>query len=446
MPFAFSTFAFKKGETMKAIEVHSRLAKYMLADGMPPVFDIEKSHGSWLVDARDGREYLDMFSFFASGSIGHNHPKIVARKDELGLVAINKPTNSDIYTEAMTEFVETFGRVAMTDYLPHSFYISGGGLAVENAMKAAMDWKVRKNMERGITGEVGMQIIHFKQAFHGRTGYTLSLTNTSDPRKTMYFPKFDWPRITNPKIKFPLEENLESVIAMENQAIEEIKTAVAERKNDIAALIIEPIQGEGGDNHFRTEFHKKLRELADEHEFMLIYDEVQSGIGITGKMWAHQNYGIEPDLVSFGKKTQVCGFLSGRRIEEVEKHVFAESSRLNSTFGGNLIDMVRFKYTLDVIEEENLVEHAAKMGDYLLQKMVDLQAKHSKMTGARGLGLFAAFDLPNGEIRDELVGKLMDNGVIMLGCGDESMRFRPHLNVTQDEIDHVITILDKVLG
>ena len=186
-------------------QVRTTLGKHILADGYEPVMDLEKSHGSWLGDERDGTEYLDMFSMFASGAVGYNHPDIEAQKERLTLAALYKPTLSDIYNVFYAEFLETFSRIAIPEYLPHTFFIEGGALGVENALKVAFDWKVRKNMAAG-KGEKGSKVIHFKQAFHGRSGYTLSLTNTADLRKTMYFPKFDWPRIDIPKLSFPITD------------------------------------------------------------------------------------------------------------------------------------------------------------------------------------------------------------------------------------------------
>ena len=334
---------------MKPVDVHNTISRNMLADGSPVVFDMERSHGAYLVDEITGREYLDFYTFFASNAIGYNHPRLKdpAFLEKLTLSAIHKPANSDIYTTMMAEFVDKFQQVAMPDSMPHLFLVSGGALAVENALKAAFDWKVRTNLgrikdtpggEMGLIHGLGSKVIHFQGAFHGRSGYTLSLTNTSDPRKHMYFPKFDWPRIINPKLRFPItEQTLQETIKAEEIAIAQIQMAVKQYPGDIAALIIEPIQGEGGDNHFRPEFLQTLRALADEGEFLLIFDEVQSGVGLTGKMWAYEHFGIEPDIIAFGKKTHVCGMIAGKRVDEVEGHVFAESSRINSTFGGNLL-------------------------------------------------------------------------------------------------------------
>ena len=444
---------------MKPQEAKTNIGKRILADGMDQIIDLNKSHGSWLVDSRDEKEYLDLFSMFASLSVGYNHPYLLENKDRLMSSALNKPTNSDVYSMEMAAFVDTMGRIAQPQYLPYAFYIEGGGLAVENALKTAFDWKVRKNLSKGIKNK-GSQIIHFKECFHGRTGYTMSLTDSPDPRKTLYFPKFDWPRIDNPKINFPLnDENLEDVINKENIALEQIKDAIRNNPDDIAGLIIEPIQGEGGDNHFRCEFFKELRNLANEEEFLLIYDEVQTGVGITGNMWAHQSFtphsckcecedaSTAPDIISFGKKTQVCGIFASKRLDEVEGHVFHESSRLNSTWGGSLVDMVRFTIYLEIIEKENLVQNANDMGNHLSKCLNDLQANHPNIvSNVRNKGLFGAFDLNDGEQRDSLVSAILNEGAMMLGCGTKSIRFRPHLNITEQEMNDGFSMIDKAIS
>ena len=432
-----------------ARNVHATIGKHMLADGMDQVIDLKKSHGSWLVDARDGKEYLDLFSMFASMPVGYNHPTLLENRERIADAALNKPTNSDIYSTQMAEFVDTIGRIAQPDYLPYSFFVEGGALGVENALKTAFDWKVRKNLAAG-KDKKGSKVIHFRECFHGRTGYTMSLTDSPDPRKTLYFPQFEWPRINNPKLHFPLtDEVLEHVLKAEATAINQIKSAVAENPDDIASLIIEPIQGEGGDNHFRGEFLQELRALADEHEFMLIYDEVQTGVGITGKMWAHQlfNSSARPDIISFGKKTQICGIFAGKRVDEVENNVFHESSRLNSTWGGNIVDMVRISLYLEIMEKEDLVNQAATNGDYLLAKLHDIQADFDGVVhNARGRGLFAAFDLLDGSTRDTLANLIISEGALILGSGKKSIRFRPHLNITREEIDLADEIIRRALA
>jgi len=431
-------------------EVHNVLARHMLADGYEIVMDLRKSRGSWVFDARRGRPVLDFFTNFASCPIGYNHPRLdnPEFRDRIADAAVNKPANSDIYTTYMAEFVETFSRVAVPPSLSkHMFFIEGGALGIENAVKSAIDWKVRKNFRRGITAERGTQIMHLREAFHGRTGYTLSLTNTADPRKTQYFPKFDWPRIDNPKIQFPATpESLADAERRERAALDQAKAFLAERKDEIAAFIMEPIQGEGGDNHFRPEFFRAVRQLCDENEMLLIFDEVQSGVGITGKMWSFQHFGIEPDMFCFGKKTQVCGFASNDRIFDIDDNVFIVPSRINSTWGGNLTDMVRSQRYFEVIDEEGLVDNTAKVGGYFIGELDRFAAEFpSLVSNVRGRGLMAAFDLPSGDHRDAAIKAMMQQDVMVLSSGHQSVRFRPPLNLSMDEAAEGIRRMEKAL-
>ncbi|MFC1729254.1 L-lysine 6-transaminase [candidate division KSB1 bacterium] len=424
-------------------EVRKILGEHMLTDGYDIVLDLNKSQGAYLHDSQAGKKYLDFFTFFASNPIGMNHPKMLTAQfmDRIARTAVNKPSNSDVYTEELASCVKTFSRVAIPDYLPHLFFVSGGALAVENCMKAAFDWKVRKNFENGIKDEKGHQIIHFRNAFHGRSGYTLSVTNT-DPAKTDYFTKFNWPRIPEPYLTFPLtDQAIRDAEKREKESIDMIHKAIKDNPDDIAAILIEPIQGEGGDNFFRKEFFQALRTICDESEIMLIFDEVQTGMGLTGKMWCHQHYDVKPDLMAFGKKTQVCGILGSQRLDEVTDNVFHVSSRINSTFGGNLVDMVRLEKFLEIIEEENLVENARIKGEYLLAGLSNLEQQfNDKISNVRGLGLFCAFDMPSTDMRNTVVSNAWNNGMIVLGCGTKSIRCRPRLNVTEDEIDEAMKI------
>jgi L-lysine 6-transaminase len=431
---------------LTADRVHETLGRHILADGYDMVLDVDRSHGRRLWDARRGRSVLDMFSFFATAPVGLNHPKMAdpAFREKLLRAALSNPANSDIYTLEFADFVQTFGRVGIPSYLPYAFFVAGGALGVENALKAAMDWKVRRNFRKGLTAETGHQIVHFRDAFHGRSGYTMSLTNTADPRKYMYFSKFDWPRITNPALRFPVDaREVERVESLERQAVDEIKRAFVERKDDIAAIIIEPIQAEGGDNHYRPEFMRALRQLADENDSLLIFDEVQSGVGLTGRFWAHQHAGVLPDLMAFGKKMQVCGMLAGPRIDEEPENVFKVSSRLNSTWGGNLVDMVRCQRFLEIIEQDSLVENAAAVGGHLLSGLEALQARRPGVfSNARGRGLMCAIDFPDGATRNAVADEAYEMGMMILPCGSVSVRFRPTLDVTAPEIDEALGILE----
>jgi len=432
---------------MNEIGVRNMIGKHMLTDAIELVMDLDKSEGCWIVDKRNGDKYLDLYSMYASQSIGYNHPDLLEIREKLGKVAVFKPSCSDIYTGEMAEFISTFSQIGIPEYLPHAFFIEGGALAVENALKTAFDWKVRKNRVKGHKTEIGHKIIHFEQAFHGRSGYTLSMTNTFSPEKTKYFPKFDWPRITNPKRIFPTSsENIARVIAAENKAITRIKECISREGADIAGLIIEPVQGEGGDNHFRKEFIQALQQICQENEILFIMDEIQTGIGLTGKFWAHEHFDVKPDIISFGKKTQVCGILAGKRIDEIEDNVFQESSRIASTWGGNLIDMVRFTQILKTIKKDNLVENARNQGMLLQSELIKLTQEYPKvLSNARGIGLMCAVDFNTQEKRDAFIKKIFAEKIIVIGCGEKTLRFRPHLIVSENEIKYAFERFRSVL-
>lgn len=430
--------------------VHQTLSSLVLTDGFDITYDIEKSQGVYIYDSKYNRKMLDFFTCFASVPLGYNHPKMMQDeefKKHLFLAALANPSNSDVYTVQYAKFVETFKRLAMPSYFKHAFFIAGGGLAIENALKTAMDWKVQKNFAKGYQQEKGFKVIHFEQAFHGRTGYTLSLTNGS-PVKVKWFAKFDWPRISNPKVHFPLDaHSLNDVTQRETIAINQIKQAFADNKDDVCAIIIESIQAEGGDNHFRKEFMEQLRILADENEALLIYDEVQTGVGLSGKFWAYEHFGekARPDIVAFGKKMQICGIMVNERVDENKDNVFTVSSRLNSTWGGSLADMVRATKILEIVDEDNLCQNAQTMGDYLQQELQKVANKFDKVREVRGKGLITAFDFPTTEMRNKFIEKGIEHDVMFLGCGSQTIRFRPALIIQKEDIDKGMAVMEAIL-
>jgi L-lysine 6-transaminase len=433
----------KKPRRIDAQHVLHELEQHILMDGFKIVIDLEKSRGSYLFDAATGHRLIDLYGFFGSLPVGFNHPYFDEPevKDDLARAGKLKIANSDVYSEGYAEFVETFSRVAPLPPLNRYLFIEGGALAIENCLKAAMDWKVRKNMAAG-RGERGTEVLHFRHAFHGRTGYTMSLTNT-DPRKTDLFAKFNWPRVSSPWIDFslPEEERERDVAEREQQCEREIRKLIDQRGVDICALIIEPIQGEGGDNHFRGEWLKKLREICDASDILLIFDEVQCGGGTTGKPWCCEHFGVVPDLAAFGKKIQVCGVLAGPRLDEVEDNAFRLPSRLNSTWGGNFTDMVRSKHYLRIVEQENLIENAATVGAYFVDRLLELQRECNMISAVRGRGLFIAFDMPDAQTREDFWRELFAAGVLVLKSGEHSIRFRPALDITKQAVDEAVEIL-----
>jgi L-lysine 6-transaminase len=421
--------------------VHSVLQQYQLADGYDLVVDLDKSKGVWIHDSSSGKDYLDAFTCFASWPLGFNHPDLMkdAFNEKILNVSRNKIANSDLYTTELAEFVEAFGSIVTPEDYPHHFWVSGGALAVENALKTAFDWKARKLGRTDFQDDVNdLVILHFDQAFHGRSGYTMSLTNTL-PDKVGLYPKFNWPRVSTPFCEFDNEGNIiNDIEAAEAKTCAEIERAFDEHSDKIAAIVIEPMQGEGGDNHFRNEFLEKLRKYADEREALLVFDEVQTGFYGSGKKWFWQHTTVRPDIVSFGKKTQTCGIYANRRIDEVEDNVFKKSSRINSTWGGNLVDMVRCTEFIKIIERDNIAELVTKVGNHVVAGLRAIANETGAFTSVRGKGSLIAFTVPSPEHRAAMLSSLMDAAVIALPCGARSVRFRLSLIMTIEDADELL--------
>jgi L-lysine 6-transaminase len=434
---------------MEARSVHETLRRYQLADGYSIVLDLERSHGPWLVDALTGTEFLDGFTCFASWPVGYNHPRLrePAFEAELLRAARTKVSNSDLYTIEMARFVEAFATRVTPAGFPHHFWISGGALAVENALKTAFDWKARKLGRTALQDDVNdLVILHFKQAFHGRSGYTMSLTNTV-PDKVGLFPKFPWPRVHNPAIEFDLEGGIANdVAAQERRACAEIEEALRRHARKVAAIVIEPMQGEGGDNHFRSEFLARLRRYADEAEALLVFDEVQTGFFSSGRPWLWQQHGVAPDVVAFGKKSQVCGIYAGTRIDDVENNVFRMPSRINSTWGGDLTDMVRARALIEIIEAERLAENVTRAGARLVAGLRRLARERGAFSNVRGCGSLVAITLPSPEERKRLMADLFEKQrLIVLASGTHSIRFRLPFVITNDEVDEMLRRVERAL-
>ena len=209
---------------------------------------------------------------------------------------------------------------------------------------------------------------------------------------------------------------------------------------EVAAIIIEPIQGEGGDNHFPKEFFTNLRRIANERDCLLIFDEVQTGMGLTGKMWAYEHFGVIPDMMCFGKKTQVCGFCSTDRIDEVKDNVFNTSGRINSTWGGNIVDMVRSRHIIDAIEKYNLIDNARNVGQRLISNLRGLPV----ISNVRGRGLMIAFDLSEEYVRD-LVMSILSKDMLALKCGSKSIRLRPPLTFSNQDADNAAHFISRAV-
>ena len=423
-------------------QVHEIIGSVMLADGFPIVVDMARSQGQIIYDSKENKPYLDFFSYFASNPIGHNHPRMTEPEfvAKLGRAAVEKPSNSDVYTVEMAQFVATFHRVAMPDDMQHLFLISGGGLAIENAIKAAMDWKIRKNIEAG-KGEIGTKVIHLKDAFHGRTGYTLTLTNTANPNKYKYYAKFDWPRISCPAAKFPLEgKNLDDTIAAEKKALEEIESIFKADADNICSFIIEPVQGEGGVHPATMEFLQDAQQLCHMHDCILIIDEVQTGFGRTGKMFALEHFNLQPDILCLAKSIAsgipMGATLLGERVKPLQPGIHG------STFGGNPIAISAAIATLEVLQEEKLAKRADVLGQYLMNELKKLESP--LIREVRGMGLMVGIELRKKAA--PYIQALAEQGILVLSAGMTVIRLLPPLVITKEQLDEVITKIAFVLN
>jgi L-lysine 6-transaminase len=424
------------------------LREYVAGDLVDIVVDLDAGSGSRLRDLRDGTEYLDMTMFFSSAPLGHGHPALRDPAFEQALVRAGrvKPSNPDFATVEQARFAATFRRVAGDPELPLLFFVEGGTLAVENALKVAFDWKTKRNARAGVAAR-GSRVLHLEHAFHGRSGYTLSLTNT-EPVKIRDYPMFDWPRIPSPAVPPGPVWNTPELLPAERVALDAAESALRRYGAEVACFLYEPVQGEGGDRHMRPEFLRAMQELCLRHDVLTVADEVQTGGGLTGRMWAYQSLGLTPDLVAFGKRLQVCGVMGGRRVLDIRDNAFREPSRLGSTWGGSLVDMVRATRILEVIESDGVLDHARRMGEFLLSKLGALVGEFpDQLREARGRGLMCALSFREPTQRDRAIVHAREaHHALFLPCGPDSLRWRPALTVQPDELLDALAALHETLA
>lgn len=442
-----------RGPTMSTVaaetgEPVSDLRARVTGDLLDIVVDLDSGAGCHLRDQRDATEYLDMTMFFSTAPLGHGHPGLHTSDFAAALVRAGrvKPSNPDFATVEQARFVETFQRVVGDPELPLLFFIDGGTLAVENALKVAFDWKTKTNARNGI-GVRGSRVLHLEHAFHGRSGYTLSLTNT-EPAKIRDYPMFDWPRIPSPAVEPGPRWGSAELLPEERVALRAAEAALRRYGREIACFVYEPIQGEGGDRHLRPEFLRAMQELCRENDVLTVADEVQTGGGLTGRAWAHWSLGLEPDLVAFGKRMQVCGLMGGRRVLDVADNAFREASRISSTWGGSLVDMVRATRILEIVEDEDLFGNARVMGEPLLSGLRELVAEFpSVLREARGRGLMSAISFHEPAVRDRAIVLARErHRALFLPSGPDSLRCRPPLSVRADEVAEAVAALRETLG
>lgn len=426
--------------------------------------DLWHSHGTYLRDI-SGEEFLDLCGFLGTAPLSFDHPDLRDKTflEQLGKAGFYRPSLSDFWPEVFAGFIEDFRQTAVPPYMNYLYFIEGGALAVENALKTAFDWKVKKNIANGslkfpVSEKILPEtcIIGFNYAFHGRSGYTLSLTKTSDPRKYQYYPRFDWFCVDPPVERY---DNLGTIVNLEEisrqtiQALSLLNEYLENHADSVAAIIIEPIQCEGGDRHIPVSFFKDLKTLTDQYGCLLIYDEVQTGFGSTGKMWAHEHFGKNaiPDLLSFAKKAQTSGIMaSATKLDEIKDHVFSDSeagkSRINSTWGGNLVDMLRCKQILKAIGSGHLLKNAEEIGEYFLNGLRDLCKQFSDLIeNPRGRGMVLAVDAISPYTKKSLWDAFYHEKLLCLTCGIKTVRFRPHLDLKKTDVNEALKRMANAL-
>ncbi|BGP16197.1 4-aminobutyrate transaminase [Rhodosporidiobolus nylandii] len=450
------------GEPSKPIAASERIGRFQDPRAHTIVADYQKSKGNYIVDA-DGNELLDVFAQIASIAVGYNNPDLIklAKTDEFATAAMARPALGSYPSTEWAEIIETGLLKVAPKGLDQLTTMQCGSSANEGAMKAAfLAYSMRRRggkefskeemesvMENQAPGAPSLSVLSLKGGFHGRMLGSLSTTRSKAIHK-LDVPSFDWPAAPFPELRYPLSQ-----FAAENKAAEEAslraveETIVAwEKRSPVAALIVEPIQSEGGDRHASPEFFRGLREITKKHDVFFIVDEVQTGFGATGTFWAHDKWNLpEPaDFVTFSKKAQAAGFY--HTLVTRPKFPYQQYN----TWLGDPIRALQAREMINIIEKNDLVAKTAQVGDYVFEALEKLQGEEGikdlliNLRG-KGEGTYIAFDLPSTAQRDAFVKNMRLQGVNVGGCGEQTVRLRPMLIFEQSHADIFLQATKKVL-
>jgi 4-aminobutyrate aminotransferase len=388
-----------------------------------------EGQGSWLIDA-DGRRWLDLASGIAVTNVGHCHPRVVA--------AAMRQVQSLMHTSIVThhcrsvELAERLGGLCPFLDDPQVFLCNTGAEAVEGAIK----------MARRVTGRPG--IIGFRGGFHGRTMGATSLTTAKGKYRAGYEPLLGG--ITIAPYAYPLRHGGDAeATRFALSALDELLELQAPGST-VAAMIVEPVLGEGGYVPPPAAWLHGLRERCDEHGILLVFDEVQCGIGRTGRMFAAERLGVAPDVVLFAKGIAsglpLGGLVAGRALFEQWP-----TGTHGSTFGGNPVSCAAALATLDVIEDEGLLERAVQLGDWFVARLGAAAASYAGVAEVRGLGLMVGIELVDADMAAGVQKHCLDEGMIVLTCGprENVLRLIPPLTISDDEAELALAILERAL-
>ncbi|KAH7002002.1 aminotransferase class-III-domain-containing protein [Ilyonectria destructans] len=419
--------------------------------------DYTKSVGNYIVDP-DDNTLLDVFAQIASIPVGYNNPNLIkaASTPDMVNAIVNRPALGAFPSHDYASILKTGILKVAPKGLNHVFTAMAGSDANETAYKAAFMY--RRQLDRGspdvdftqaeldsamnnqAPGAPHLSIMSFKTGFHGRLFGSLSTTRSKALHK-IDIPAFDWPQATFPQLKYPLEENVAENAKIEQASLDEVENVIKTWHLPPAAIVVEPIQSEGGDNHASPDFFRKLRALTKKHNVLLIVDEVQTGVGATGKFWAHEHWNLQdpPDMVTFSKKAQAAGFYYGNTAIRPNKPY-----RQFNTWMGDPARALLFRAIIGEIERLDLVNNTAKVGGYLYSEIEGLAKKYPgqfQNLRGKGQGTFLAFDNAR---RDEFLAKAKMLGVNMGGSGNSAVRLRPMLIMQQKHADILLDTLEKI--
>lgn len=391
--------------------------------------DFEKSKGSYLFDKITQRKYLDFMGMYATLVLGYNHPifSTTSFKDEWLRVSGVKISNCEMLSDESEEFNEIFIKYTSGSVFSKYHYSCTGALAIEAAIKTAIDYKQTRNPK----------IISFKGSFHGINSYGGLVTSRFNPVKKRIegFPGGLSQQFNNPVIFYEngtINNNIHEV----RKVLSEIEETLLDKNSNIVGILAEPIQCTYGDYCFSPEFFKGIRLIADQFDIPLIFDEIQIGFGGTGKKWYFNHLDIKPDIVVFGKKTQ----LSGIMVKQKYSRIFDTPIRLEVTWDADLIDMIRCKYIILAFKKYNILDNVLRQGKALLDGLKTM--KH--LRNIRGIGLIIAFDFSSTKERNAFCKGLRQEGLICNPTREKTIRFRPNLSISQDEVNHALDIIKKV--
>jgi 4-aminobutyrate aminotransferase len=401
---------------------------------------VAKSGRGIVVTDVDGNEFFDFSAGIAVTSTGHCHPEVVAAIQKQAGELIHM-SGTDFYYESMITLAERLSKIAPMPAPHRIYYGNSGAEAVEAALKLARYHTKRQN------------VIAFFGAFHGRTMGALSLTASKPQQKRRFAPLV--PGVTH--VRYPDVYRGCSGGAQDAEAfalgcaryIEDKLFKTILPPEEVAAIFIEPVQGEGGYVVAPTPFMQELRRICDKHGILLVVDEVQSGIGRTGKWWAVEHTGVQPDIICSAKGI-ASGMPLGVMMSRADIMDWVPGSHA-STFGGNPVCIAAALATLDVIEKENLLQNSAEVGAHMLRRMADWPKKHRIVGDVRGRGLMIGVEIVKdqktkeygAELRDKIVELAFERGILFLGCGPSTVRIAPPLVVTKDEADAAIDALEE---